>query len=344
MNRTTDALTMRMPDDFHVHLREGDALPGYARATAAMFGRAMVMPNTLPPVTNSSDVERYRQEILNAVGDFPYFAPLMTFKLTDPKRQAAEISALQASGVIAGKFYPRGATTNSEDGISDFKELYPICEAMEEQGLVLSVHAEDPTAFILEREREFLPVIRQLARDFPRLKIVIEHVSSAEGVEAVLGLPESVAATITLHHLMLTLDDLLGDRMRPHLFCKPIVKRPADREALREAVRSGNSRFFFGSDSAPHPREAKEGALCSAGVYTAPVLLPALVQLFESLGCIERLEDFVSGFGADFYGLPRSSDTIALVHRGWTVPAEMDGVVPFLAGQTISWQLAPRNR
>lgn len=342
MTRTTDALTMRMPDDFHVHLRQDAGLAHFARATAAMFGRALVMPNTLPPVTTSVDVERYRREILNAVGDYPYFAPLMSFKLTDPGRQAAEIPALQGSGVVTGKFYPRGATTHSEDGITDFRELYPVFEAMQAEGIVLSVHAEDPGAFILEREREFLPVIRQVSRDFPKLKIIVEHVSSAEGVEAVLSLPETVGATITLHHLMLTLDDLLGGKLQPHLFCKPVVKRPADREALREAIRSGNSKFFFGSDSAPHPRSDKEGAECGAGVYTAPVALPALVLLFESLGMIERLEDFVSGFGADFYGLPRSSDTITLVHTPWTVPEEANGVVPFLAGQTLPWQLAAR--
>lgn len=266
------------------------------------------------------------------------FLPLMTFMVRSGMSRA-EVRALREAGAIAGKYYPRGVTTNSEEGVSDLPGLLPTVEAMEAEGLVLCIHGEEPGAEILDRERAFLPRLRELSRGFPRLRIVLEHVSTAAGVEAVLELSDRVAATVTVHHLLYCLDDLLGDGLVPHLYCKPVVKGRTDREAIRRVVLDGNARFFFGSDSAPHPRSAKEGTRGAAGVYSMPVSLSLLAAFFEERGRLERLEPFLSRFGAEFYGLPLNEGRILLRREGWRVPEELHGVVPLEAGSLLAWRV-----
>ncbi len=298
-----DRIAIRRPDDWHVHLREGLLMKQMARRTAEQFARATVMPNTLnPPIRTAADASVYRQQIMAATRGMD-FTPIMAIKLY-PTTAVALIEGARETGVQAAKLYPEGVTTHSEDGISleNILSMYQVFQAMERLGMLLLLHGEAPGHFCLDREVVFLNTLMQIAKDFPRLKIVLEHITTQEAVSAVLSLPNTVAATITLHHLELTLDDVIGDKIHPHNFCKPIAKRPSDRQALLEAAFSGNPKFFFGSDSAPHPIEAKECAEGCAGVFTAPVAMPRLVEIFERHGALSRLEDFVSRFGAEFYG------------------------------------------
>jgi len=345
----TTPITMRAPDDFHVHFRQSPMLAPVVRETVRWFARALAMPNTTPPVTTPERLRSYRREIEDAVPPGIDFAPLMVFKVI-PELAPEDVAALRDAGAIGGKLYPQGVTTNSADGVSDIHALYPVFEAMEEADLVLEIHAEEPGAFSLDRERVFLPRIERIAARFPRLRIVIEHISSAEAVTALDSLPATVAATVTVHHLLLTLDDVVGDELRPHHFCKPIAKRPSDREALCAAVLSGRKRVFFGSDSAPHRRGDKESDCGCAGVYTAPVAVPLLAEFFDRAGLplTERgahpegtpsLEAFVSRYGADFYRLPRNERTITLVESETVIPGEYDGVVPFRAGTTLRYDV-----
>ncbi len=327
-------LELPMPDDFHVHLRQGDLLKGYARTVAREFGRILVMPNTVPPISSAEAVENYRKEIQGAA---PGLGLLMTFKL-NAKYSPKDLERMKLAGAVAGKYYPAGVTTNSEDGVSDFESILPVVSEMERLGLVLCVHGEEPDAFCLDREREFIRRVEYLAKEFPRLKIVFEHLSTRAAVDAVLRLPKNVAATITVHHLLHTLDDVVGGSLLPHHFCKPLPKRPEDREALRNAAFSGNPKFFFGSDSAPHEKGKKEGPCGAAGVYSAPVALPLLIEIFERSGHLERLADFVAGFGADFYGIPRAKTRCLFAEKPWTVPESVDGAVPLFAGKTLKWQ------
>ncbi len=331
-------IEIRTPDDFHVHLRQGPALSGYAREAARRFGRVLVMPNTLPPIATPGELASYRAEIRSAA---PELTALMTFKI-QPGMDRATVRSLRDAGALAGKYYPLGVTTNSEDGISDTDSVMDAVAAIEAEGLVLCIHGEEPGAEILDRERAFLPRLAHLARSFPRLRIVLEHVSSAAGVEAVLALPERVAGTVTVHHLLYTMDDLIGGRLDPHLFCKPVVKTRADRSALQRAVLDGNRKLFFGSDSAPHPRSAKESAQGEAGVYAMPVSLPLLAGFFAERGALDRIEDFVSRFGAEFYGLPPNGGSLRLRRARWTVPEEIDGVVPLAAGREMAWRALDR--
>ncbi len=320
------------------------------RETARWFARALAMPNTVPPVTTPERLRSYRREIEAAVPLGIDFEPLMVFKVV-PELAPADVAELRDAGAIGGKLYPQGVTTNSADGASDIDALYPLFEAMEAADLVLEIHAEEPGVFSLDRERAFLPRIERIVARFPRLRIVIEHISSAEAVAALDSLPTTVAATVTVHHLLLTLDDVIGDELRPHHFCKPIAKRPADRDAICAAVLSGNRRVFFGSDSAPHRRGDKEADCGCAGVYTAPVAVPLLAEFFDRAGVAltERgsnlagepsLEAFASRYGADFYRLPRSERTITLVESETVVPGEYDGVVPFRAGTRLCFGTA----
>lgn len=322
------------PDDFHVHLRQGDLLKKYAKTVAREFGRILVMPNTVPPISSAEAIENYRREIQAAA---PELGTLMTFKL-NAKYTAENLKQMKLAGAVAGKYYPAGVTTNSEDGVSNFESVLPVVAEMERLGLVLCVHGEEPSAFCLDREREFIHRVEFLAKEFPRLKIVFEHLSTGSAVEAVLRLPENVAATITVHHLIHTLDDVVGGSLLPHHFCKPLPKRPEDREALRKVAFSGNPKFFFGSDSAPHEKGKKEGPCGAAGVYSAPVAVPLLVEIFERVGHLERLADFVAGFGADFYGIPRAKKCVSYIEKPWTVPESVDGAVPLFAGKMLKWQ------
>lgn len=339
----------------HIHLRQGDLLARCAPHAARVFGRAIVMPNTIPPITTSLGLERYREEILGATSGSG-FAPLMTFKISE-SITPDDVAALKAAGAVAGKYYPRGATTNSADGIGDHRAVYPVLRAMEQNGLVLCIHGEDPAAFSLDREAAFLPVLSEIVARFPTLRVVLEHVSSRAAIEVVASMPERVAATITVHHIFLTLDDVIGELLHPHHFCKPVAKRPEDRDAVREAALSGGPRFFFGSDSAPHEQRAKECADGCAGVYTAPVAMPLLAELFErefAPGAaaasapgvaddrpewVSRLEDFTSRFGARFYGIPLPEDRVYLKRSPWDVPGQIDGIVPFRAGSRLTWSL-----
>lgn len=333
-------MRIRKIDDMHVHLRQGEMLEVVLPFTVMQCERALVMPNLTPPVLTANDVINYRQKIMEVVSATggKYFAPLMTFKIT-PETSASQIDGLKQAGAIAGKLYPDGVTTNSQGGVTDFKALYPVYKSMQESGLVLCLHGELPGAFSLDRESEFLDILKDIASNFPSLKIVLEHASTRDGIDCVKALPANVAATLTVHHMYLTLDDIIGSSLNPHAFCKPVAKRPADRLAIIDAALSGNPKFFLGSDSAPHLISAKENACGAAGVYTAPVLLPALCQIFEDYGTIAKLEPFTSQFAAEFYGLPLNQHTLELVKESWVVPENYADVRPFLAGQTLSWRL-----
>jgi len=331
-----DRITLRRPDDFHVHLRQGADCGNFARdALKAGFGRVLVMPNTLPPITSAAALTGYRREIEVAA---PGLKALMTFKIR-PDLGHEALVALKSAGAVAGKLYPEGVTTNSEDGIRNLEDGWPVFALMEELDLVLCLHGEHPEAFSLDREAAFVKGLKGLRKAFPKLRIILEHVSSVAGLDAVLSDGPLTGATLTVHHLLYTLDDMVGGKLDPHLFCKPLLKRPEDRRKLVDAALSGNPKVFFGSDSAPHTRENKEAALCSAGCYTMPVALSLLVGLFEENDALDRLEPFVSRFGAEFYGLPHNQGTITLVREPWTVSKLYHGVVPLKAGVTLPWSL-----
>ena len=328
-------LTIRRPDDFHVHLRQDADLPAYAREAERRFARVLVMPNLVPPVLSAADVADYRGRIAEAA---PRLQPRLAFKLL-PRHAPGELRALKDAGAVAGKVYPEGVTTNSEDGITDLRQIWPLMGALEETGLVVCCHGEKPGVFSLDREERFLDEFSETASRFPGVRLVLEHVSTAAAVRAVRALGPNVAATITLHHLEITLDDVVGGMLKPHLFCKPLAKRPEDRDALREAAFSGDAKFFYGTDSAPHHKGKKECAAGCAGVYSMPVALEGLVDVFDRAGRIDRLEDFCASFGADFYGLDRTVETIALERTAWTVPPIVDGVVPYRAGESMPWRI-----
>lgn len=327
-------LELPLPDDFHVHLRQGALLENYAKTVAKEFGRILVMPNTVPPIASAAQIQDYRSQIQTAA---PGLDLLLTFKL-NAKFTPEDLKQMKEAGAVAGKYYPAGVTTNSEDGVSDFDSILPVVSEMEKLGLVLCIHGEEPTAFCLDREKEFIRRVEYLAEHFPKLRIVFEHLSTKASVEAVLRLPQNVAATITVHHLLHTLDDIIGGSLQPHHFCKPTPKRPEDREALRQAAFSGNPKFFFGSDSAPHAKCKKECCCGAAGVYTAPVAVPALIQIFEDAGELDKLSNFIGGFGADFYQIPRPTKKVVYVEDPWTVPENVDGAVPLFAGKSLKWK------
>jgi len=324
-------LTLHSPMDMHVHLRQGDMLALVAPHTARNFAAAVVMPNLTPPVTSLAQVLDYRREILGAAGDS--FVPLMTLFFRPCSR--AELLAARPH-IIGLKLYPAGMTTNSEAGLSDMAAARETLALMEELDIALLIHGEG-CGFVMDREAVFLPVVEKWAREFPRLRIVLEHVTTRAGMELVDRF-ENLFATITLHHLHITLDDVLGGLMRPHLFCKPVAKRPEDRDALRRAAMD-HPRAFFGSDSAPHPVSAKEALGCAAGIFSAPVALPALAALFEDMDALDRLQAFVSDRACAAYGLNPVDRDVRLERREWTVPNRIGSVVPYLAGQTLDWRV-----
>ena len=324
------------PDDFHVHLRQDADLPAYARRAARSFGRILGMPNLVPPVRTGADVEAYRRAILEAA---PGLVPLVAFKL-GPDLTDSDLQALSASGSTAGKVYPEGVTTTSEGGLSDLRQIVPLLPRVGELGFVVCCHGEKPGVFSLDREEAFLDEFSEVAAAHPGVRFVLEHISTEAAAKRVRELGPNVAATITLHHLEITLDDVVGGHLKPHLFCKPLAKRASDRQALREAAFSASPRFFFGSDSAPHRRDRKECAAGCAGVYSMPVALERLAGIFDEEGRRDRRADFVAGFGADFYRLPRSTDSVTLERDPWTVPDLLDGAVPYLAGETLEWRVA----
>ncbi len=330
-----DLITLTRPDDFHLHIRNFPEAKNYLLDSAKWFSRALIMPNTLPPIDSVEKLKIYRSQIEQTGTSL---TPLLSFKIM-PSMDAQTITDLAQAGAVAGKLYPKGATTNAEDGVDQIEAIFPLFEAMQKAGLVLCIHGEDPNAPVLDRERAFFPVATKIINRFPNLRIVIEHLSSKEGVDFVRSCPSNVAATLTAHHLWFTLDDMMGNGFSPHLYCKPVIQKEEDRVALREAAFSGSPQFFFGSDSAPHLKEKKENPLAAAGVYSAPVAVPVLVQLFEEHGFLNRLEFFLSKAGAQFYQLPPNSETITLERKRWTVWQERYGVVLMLAGKELQWQL-----
>lgn len=328
------------PDDLHVHVRQGPALSHYVRDCAATFGRALIMPNTLPPIVDVAGLNAYEAEIMAAAKPYPWFQPLMTFKIM-ANMSPRTVADLAAAGAVAGKLYPQGATTNSEDGVAEIEGLFPLFAAMEAADLVLCLHGEAPKAFSLDRETAFLPQVQLILKSFPRLRVILEHVSTARGIAFVCEGPENLGATVTVHHLLKNLDDMVGGHLNPHLFCKPILKRPEDQHELRKVVLAAhkNSRIFFGSDSAPHSKAAKECDCGAAGVYTMPVAIPLLAELFSREASLADLVAFTSTNGGAFYRLPAPGDTLEILEETWKVPAEYHGVVPFSAGRELGWKV-----
>lgn len=341
-NCQAESLELPIPCDFHVHFRQDEALGRYVRRHAECFGAALVMPNTIPPVSDGKSVEEYRNIILSATLGSPGLHPLMTFKLL-PGMGAQTVADCHKAGVVAGKYYPSGATTNSSDGPRSEEEAADAISEMERRGIILSIHGEAPDAPSFERERAFLPTLERIMSRWPRLRIVLEHVSTKSALDFVLGAPDTLVATITAHHLLFTIDDMVGGGLNPHLFCKPIIKSAEDRAALRTAVFNGTPKIFFGSDSAPHARQSKEKAMSPGGVYSSPTAIQALVGLFEAEACLSRLPGFLASFGATFYGFSQSGESIVLKKIPWKVPEEMDGCVPMCAGMTLEWQVLGRR-
>jgi len=327
-------ITLPIPDDFHIHLRQGKDLADYAKSAEQQFGRVLAMPNTEPPINSAESVKKYKAEILAAA---PGMEILLTFKLNKNYCEQ-ELLEMRQNGAVAAKYYPLGVTTNSQDGVAKIEDMYPTIELMEKLDFVLCLHGEEPGAFCLDREREFLAHLEKLCKTFPKLRIVLEHVSSAEAVECVKKMPQNIAATVTVHHLILTLNDIVGDSLRPQNFCKPLPKLPKDKAAVRAAVFSGNSKFFLGTDSAPHSLEKKECLCGAAGVYSAPVAIPILIEEFENENKLELLANFIAGFGADFYRVQRQTKKVTYIKKEWQVPKTIDGAVPLKAGEILKWQ------
>src|SRR5437868_3299038 len=346
MTPSTDRLVLVRPDDWHVHLRDGPMLGAVAAATARAFARAIVMPNLRPPVTTTAAAKAYRERILAALPNGTRFEPLMTLYLTD-QTTGAEIAAARASGIVqAIKYYPAGATTHSDAGVTALANVYPALAAMEKHGVVLSLHGEvtDPDVDIFDREQTFIERhLAHIVRDFPELRVVLEHVTTADGVAFVRDGPANVAATITPQHLKYSRNALFAGGLRPHYYCLPVLKRETHRRALVAAAISGSAKFFLGTDSAPHAKRVKESCLCRAGCYPAPFALELYAEVFEDAGALDRLEGFASLHGAAFYGLPRNRDTLTLERSAWTVPLQYpvngDAVVPLRAGETMRWRV-----
>jgi dihydroorotase len=340
-------LTIRRPDDWHLHLRDGALLQSVAGFTAERFGRAIVMPNLKPPITTTEQAAAYRQRIQAALPANTRFEPLMTLYLTNTTR-TEEIDRAQASGFVHGvKLYPAGATTHSDAGVTDIKQVYPVLARMEEIGMRFLVHGESPQAHVdvFDREVHFIDaVLEPLTRRFPKLKMVFEHITTERAVQFVASARAGIGATITPQHLLHNRNAIFTGGIRPHYYCLPILKRERDREALLRAATSGNPKFFLGTDSAPHERATKENACGCAGMFTAHAAIELYAEAFESVGKLEQLQGFASHHGADFYGLARHTDTITLTKQSWVAPSSYEfgtgTVVPYRAGENIAWRLS----
>lgn len=334
----SQTLTIRKPDDWHVHLRDGEMLGKVAPYTARQFARAIVMPNLVPPVTTVEAARDYRKRILEATA--PGFTPLMTCYLTDQTNPDA-IARGHAEGVwVAAKLYPAGATTNSANGVTDIRNLYPVLARMEKIGMVLCVHGEvtDPDVDVFDREAVFIDrILTRLVSDFPELKVVLEHITTADAVDFVRS--GRVGATITPQHLMINRNAMFAGGLRPHAYCLPVAKREEHRLAIRRAAVSGLPNIFLGTDSAPHTRHAKESGCGCAGIFNAPFALESYATVFDEEGALDRLEGFASVNGARFYDLPVNEDLVMLERTEVEVPQEIDGIVPFHAGETLGWRL-----
>ncbi len=330
-------MQLNAPLDMHLHLRDGEMLENIAKSSASTFSGAIIMPNLVPPVSTKEEVVAYKQRILDAIGD-EKFTPYMTlfFKPSYNKEFLESVK----DEITAIKLYPAGITTNSEGGVSGFdvEELRPALEAMSELDIPLCVHGET-NGFVMDREAEFVSIYERLATAFPKLKIIMEHITTKESVEA-LDKFENLYATITLHHLIITLDDVAGGMLKPHLFCKPIAKRPEDRNALLKVALEAHPKVMFGSDSAPHPKHAKESCGCAAGVFTAPIALQVLAELFENENApLENLQAFISGNAQRIYGVLPLSKTVTLEKQKFTVPSDYNGVVPMYADETLAYSI-----
>ncbi|MGI9275951.1 MAG: dihydroorotase [Endozoicomonas sp.] len=346
----TSQITLTRPDDWHLHLRDGLALKETVSSAARTFGRAIIMPNLRPPVVSASDASAYKNRILENLPEGSDFKPLMTLYLTD-RTTPEMIHQAKAQGDIAAlKLYPAGATTNSDSGVTDLEKIYDTLEAMAECGLPLLVHGEvtDAEIDIFDREQVFIDRhLKPLVQRFPTLKVVMEHITTANAVEFVKESPANVAATITAHHLLYNRNDMLVGGIRPHYFCLPILKRNTHQQALLEAATSGNPKFFLGTDSAPHTAETKEAPCGCAGCYTTPAALEMYAEAFEAMDALDKLEGFASHYGPDFYGLPRNQDKVTLVRESWQLPESIafgeSRVIPLRAGETMNWRLLPNE-
>lgn len=327
--------TLLMPLDMHLHLRDGVMLENIAPLSAYSFSGALVMPNLVPPVVSLEDIQAYRQRIVAAVPN-DYFEPYMTLFYKNYDRSFLNSVA---EHIAAIKLYPAGITTNSEDGLSSFdiEEMRPTLEAMSELEIPLCIHGETD-GFVMDREEEFMSIYELLAKNFPNLKIIMEHITTKAAVD-MLEKYENLYATITVHHLLITLDDVAGGMLKPHLFCKPIAKRPEDREALLRVALDGHPRVMFGSDSAPHPQSKKESCGCAAGVFTAPIALQLLCEIFEQYGALDNLQAFISDNAQNVYGICPEFKEVILEKRPFIVPENYAGVVPMFAGETIGWAI-----
>jgi dihydroorotase len=340
-------LTIRRPDDWHLHLRDGEALRAILPFTAARFARAIVMPNLKPPVTNTDQALAYRQRILDALPAGMKFEPLMTLYLTD-HTLPSEVDRAKASGHVHGfKLYPAGATTNSDSGVTDLRRIEPVLGRMSELGMVLQVHGEvtDHDVDVFDREARFIEdVLAPTVERFSELRVVFEHITTRAASQFVRGARPGIAATITPQHLMLNRNALFTGGIRPHLYCLPVLKTEYDRQALLDMVASGNPRFFLGTDSAPHARDTKENACGCAGIFSSHAGIELYAEAFEAVGALPRLEGFASEFGADFYGLPRNEERVTLVKEAWDIPAHYPfgsgELVPLRAGERMTWRLA----
>jgi dihydroorotase len=339
-------LTITRPDDWHLHLRDGDHMRAVLRDTVRRFGRAIVMPNLQPPVTTTAAALAYRDRIIAAVPASEQFKPLMTLYLTD-NTPPEEIARAKASGAVhAVKYYPAGATTNSDSGVTDLGRCHGVLEAMSALGMPLLLHGEvtDPAVDIFDRERVFLErILTPLAGRFPQLKIVVEHITTREAAQFVREASGNIAATITAHHLLLNRNALFSGGIRPHHYCLPVIKRETHREALIEAATSGSPKFFLGTDSAPHARHTKEAACGCAGVYTAHAGIELYAEAFDLAGALGCLENFASRYGAEFYGLPCNLSRITLEKSDLAIPEALpfggDKLVPFRAGEAVAWRI-----
>jgi dihydroorotase len=343
----SDTHSLICPDDWHVHLRDGDALAAVVPHTAAQFARAVVMPNLKPPVTTTAQALAYKQRIQAALPAGSPFQPLMTLYLTD-HTPADEIHRAHDSGVVAVKLYPAGATTNSSAGVTDLRHTHKTLEAMQRVGMPLLVHGEvtDPEIDLFDREAVFIDKhLMPLRRDFPQLNIVFEHITTREAAQYVVQAGAHTAATITAHHLLFNRNALFLGGVRPHYYCLPVLKREIHRQALLQAAASGSDRFFLGTDSAPHATHLKEHASGCAGCYTALSALELYAQAFDSVNALDKLEGFASFHGPDFYGLPRNTERVVLKRQAWTLPESLPlgeaSIKPLCGGETLAWQLQP---
>ena len=340
-------LKLTRPDDWHLHLRDGSLMHSVLPDTARQFARAIIMPNLRPPVTTTEQAQAYRARILAALPTGSHFEPLMTLYLTD-NTTAQEIRTAKQSGIVhAVKYYPAGATTNSDSGVTDIRKTYPALEEMQHCGMPLLMHGEvtDTAVDVFDREAVFIArVLQPLLRDLPDLRVVFEHISTIDAIQFLKSAPENIAATITAHHLLYNRNAMLSGGIHPHYYCLPVLKRETHREALLAAATSGNKKFFLGTDSAPHAQHTKESACGCAGIYTAHTAIELYAEVFEQVGALDKLEGFASFYGADFYRLPRNTQSVTLRKQEWQVPATVGfgehQLVPLRASEMMIWKLA----